>query len=247
MKKIKTILIILTLSVSIIGMFLGTKILNGKKNDEVYVKGYDYLYDIAISYLKNQEDKESNQNGYKFFIAYDGFGITEKDDKKYVYMWVLGENYYLEENEIKNGSGYSIFHKFTFKDDKVINVEITKDGSLYTDSVKEMCPTKQMEKKVLKYNSKLSVKNEVISYYSNLKYSFKAKIVESYDQNIIVETLDDSTYFKKGNKVNVQINRPTNGINDYYVIGNTLEITFDGIVNEIYPPQIKAISTSLIS
>ena len=161
-------------------------------------------------------------------------------------MWILGESYYLDKNEVKEASGYSIFHKFTFKDNKVINVEIPKDGSKYVKSIKEMCPDKKMERKVLNYDLKLSVKDQVDTYYSESRYTFKAKIVESYEKNIIVEVLDDSNHFKKDDKVSVSINRPTNGTNDYFVKGNKIEITFNGHINEIYPPQIRAISTSLI-
>jgi len=200
--------------------------------------------------LKEQDSQENTpehqKDGYNFFVAYDGLGITEKDDEKYAYMWVLGESYYLDKNEIKDLSGYSIFHKFTFKDNKVINVEITKDGSEYTKSVKDMCPDKKMEKIVLNYNSELSVKDQVNSYYSNARYTFKAKIVETYDKNIIVEAIDNTKYFNIGDKVSVSINKFVNGINDYFVKENIIEITFNGNVNESYPPQINAISTSLI-
>lgn len=144
-----------------------------RKNKENYITDNEYLYEIAIDYLKEQDNKENNQTheqkGYHFFVAYDILGITEKNDKKYAYMWVLGESYYLDREEIKEGSGYSIFHRFTFKDDKVINVEIPKDGSEYAKSVKDLCPDKKMEKVVLKYESKLSVKDQVYSYYVNNK------------------------------------------------------------------------------
>lgn len=250
-KEIKIALIILGIVLFFVGIIGGIVVrFNNEKNGENYITDYEYLYDVAVEYLKNQDSKENTsdhqKDNYHFFVAYDGFGITEKDDTKYAYMWILGESYYLDKNEVKEASGYSIFHKFTFKDNKVINVEIPKDGSEYVKSVKEMCPDKKMERKILNYDLKLSVKDQVDTYYSESRYTFKAKIVESYEKNIIVEVLDDSNHFKKDDKVSVSINRPTNGTNDYFVKGNEIEITFNGHINEIYPPQISAISTSLI-
>ena len=52
-------------------------------------------------------------------------------------MWVLGESYYLDNSEIKELSGYSIFYKFTFENNKIINVEISEDRINYKKSVKK--------------------------------------------------------------------------------------------------------------
>ena len=53
-----------------------------------------------------------------FFAIYDGLGITEKNNIQYIYMWVLGESYCLDNSEIKELSGYSMFYKLTFENNK---------------------------------------------------------------------------------------------------------------------------------
>ena len=45
-------------------------------------------------------------------------------------------------------------------------------------------------------------------------------------------------FFKKDDKVRMKITRPTSGINDFYVVGNKVRITFNGIVETSNPAQI---------
>lgn len=81
-------------------------------------------------------------------------------------MWVLGESYCLDNSEITELSGYSMFYKFTFENNKIINVEIPEDGSNYKKSIKKMCPDSKMINKVLNYNPKLSLTEQVNQYYN---------------------------------------------------------------------------------
>ena len=157
-------LILLLIIIFLIGIY---RILPKEKTN--YLKDSDDLYEIAKDYLIEQDKKENNpdhqKEGYHFFITYKKLGIVKEKNQKLVYMWVLGESYYLEEDKPKSLSGYSIFHKFTFENNKVVKVEMPKDGSEYTKSVKEMTPDKKMARIVLNHNSKLSVKDQVEKYY----------------------------------------------------------------------------------
>lgn len=168
-KKERIVLIIAILIILIILLFR----FNNKS--EKYIQDSNYLYDVALEYLKEQEYQSENHDmekeGYHFFASYDGLGITKKDDYKYAYMWILGESYYLENGEVKDGSAYSMFFKFTFKDDKVVKMETPEDGSLYTDSIKKMCPDKKLADKVLNYNLNFDNKKEVDKYYSKITNS----------------------------------------------------------------------------
>ena len=164
-KTIKIIILIFCLLVFLIILFY--KIYRNSK--EYYITDNEYLYDVAVDYLKeldsNEINSEHDKNGYHFFIDYDGIAITEDNNNKYAYMWVLGESYYLEKEDVKLASGYSVFYKFTFNNNKIIKVETTRDCIEYVKSVKEMCPNKQIEKLVLNYDCKLSVKEQVNKYY----------------------------------------------------------------------------------
>lgn len=70
------------------------------------------------------------------------------------------------------------------------------------------------------------------------------KIVETKVNSIIVEVLNDSKSFKKGDKVTMKITRSTN---DLYVVGNNVRITFNGMVETTNPPQIEATKIEIIS
>ena len=52
---------------------------------------------------------------------------------------------------------------------------------------------------------------------------------------------------KSSDKISVNITRPTNGTNDFYVIGNKVKITYNGEIMETYPAQIIASKVELES
>ena len=181
MKKKKIIKYLFILIFVSIIIFLLFKLIGN--NGEKYISDNEYLYNRAINYLKEKEYEEINpvhdKEGYHFFLSYDGLGITEDKEYKYAYMWILGEGYYLEEDKPKNSNGYSMFYKFTFKDDMVVKYDIPKDGNEYTESIKKMSIDKEMYKKIINYDSKLSNKELVSKYY--------AKITDS--KNILKEDI----------------------------------------------------------
>lgn len=170
-KKVKFLIIILIIIIALI--CLGVFLLDNKSiNGEKYTNKYDYLYDIAIDYMKNEDIEEynpdKNKDNYHFFVNYDKFGITKKGKYKYAYMWILGEGYYLEKGKQEISNGYSMFFKFTFENDKVIKYELPKDGTLYLDSIREMCIDKNMFNKVSNYIPELSNEQSIKEYYSNV-------------------------------------------------------------------------------
>ena len=56
-----------------------------------------------------------------------------------------------------------------------------------------------------------------------------------------------TTELKSSDKIRIKITRPTSGINDFYVAGNKIIITYNGNINESYPAQIDAIKIKLKS
>lgn len=241
MKKIYIIVLI------IITLLIGFFFLN--KTNEFYITDHEYLYDLAVDYLKNQDNNpDSNKDGYHFFIKYDGFGITEDDNYQYAYMWVLGESYYLNNSKIEESSGYSIFHKFTFKNNKIIKVTIPKDGSEYIKSIKEMCPDKKMANKVLNYELKINLENQIQDYYQNNIIELKKNnnVNNTFDKYII----DDITIYKNNNidEIIFNIDNKKRTLKEYYQEVNNIDITINTLIDLLnYKETIKDGGTTVYS
>ena len=147
-------------------------IITGCSNKENYITDYEYLYDTAVQYIiDNDPNPEKNNDRYKMFVDYNGFGITEDENYRYVYMWIAEESYYIADNKIIMGSGSSMPYKFTFElnDNKVIKIETPKYGNEYGSSIKEMYPD-DIENKAINFQWKDdTLIKEVRNYYSDLK------------------------------------------------------------------------------
>ncbi len=186
MKK-KMVILILVLIV-VIGLIAGIIIFN-KKDNTNWITDYDYLYDIAKEYIitentANGHDK--NEKDFRVFADYEGFGIEEKDNRKYVYMWILQEAYYVKNDKLRSSSGSSMPYKFTFENNRIIDYEIPKDGTYYASSIRDMFPD-SIENKVLMYNMDDSeLKLQVKEHYSYLD-STEIVHVDS-DEEIILFT-----------------------------------------------------------
>lgn len=131
-----------------------------KNNEPVFFSTWGYEYtpaidlheteiEIAINeYLVDKIDSEAyhyeNEKGFASFRTYL-IEELERNNKYNVYAWVLTGNYYLENSEIKQDSGSSIPYKFevTFVNDKYIvtDSKIPRDGSLYTEDMKNIFPS----------------------------------------------------------------------------------------------------------
>ena len=96
-----------------------------------------------------------------------------------------------------------------------------------------------------KINSNLEA-NTTIEEENNT-YQFIATIIEAKEDYIIVRPDEGTTELKSSDKIRIKITRPTSGINDFYVTGNKIIITYNGNINESYPAQITAIKIELKS
>ncbi|MCR5636479.1 MAG: hypothetical protein K6F76_04820 [Clostridiales bacterium] len=101
-----------------------------KKSDTAYLTGQDYLYDIAIDYLREEymkEEESEKENwepeleDYQVFFDYKGFGISQENNKKYAYMWILEEAYYVVNGDYHPGSGSSMPYKSEFENHDFIS------------------------------------------------------------------------------------------------------------------------------
>lgn len=150
-----------------------------------YITDYEWLYDEAIQYLENEIREESDyksQEDFQVFTDYKGFGIQENGTKKYAYMWILDETYYVKDGELQSGEGSSMPYKFTFENNQVIDYEIPKDGSEYGPSIKKMFPidvankiipfimdSTKLDRKVKEHYAYLSIDDSISSVTNSTK------------------------------------------------------------------------------
>ena len=141
-------------------------------NNTQFITDSDYLYDVAIEFLKEkytEEETEYNQKeDFQIFFEYTGFGISQEENIKYAYMWISEESCYVENGELKGGSGSSMPYKITFENDKVIDFEVPQDGTYYTPSIKNMFPD-EIAKEILNFNyDDTNLRNKINEHYSYL-------------------------------------------------------------------------------
>lgn len=78
------------------------------------------------------------------------------------------------------------------------------------------------------------------------QYQFVGTIIEVNDNSIIVEPKEGTNERKSSDKISIKITRPMSGVNDFYVKGNKVKVTYNGIIKETYPAQISAINIELV-
>ena len=88
--------------------------------------------------------------------------------------------------------------------------------------------------------------NKLIEFKESIDI-FDGQIIEAKDNSITVKVLKNSKSFKKDDKVTMKITRPTSGVNDIYVVGNKVRITFNGMVETSNPAQIGTSKIELIT
>ena len=78
------------------------------------------------------------------------------------------------------------------------------------------------------------------------QFEFIATIIGAYDSAILVEPEEGTNERKSSDKISMVIERPTDGTNDFYVVGNKVKITYTGVIMESYPAQISATKVELV-
>lgn len=219
-----------------------------------FITDYDYLYDVAIDYLKNnnEDDYYKNNEDYQLLISYDGFGISEDKDYKYAYMWILEESYYVKNGKLYSGSGSSMAYKFTFKDNKVLKYEIPEDGSYYSSSITKIFP-KKVAKKILNYNYDLKAEQtkKIKEHYSYLKTT-EINYESSYKYNefsldLKNECNSEVKEYYKANKRTIYLVCA----NEFYIkdlMSNDNKITFNNYISstrQTFDDSIKKLTDEL--
>lgn len=255
-KELKIYLITIISVLIIIGICIAIFIIN--KNNTVWITDYEFLYDKAIEYVIKQDTSESydkNKEGFKIFCDYVPFGIEEKGNKKYAYMWILEEEYYVENNNVEMGEGSSIPYKFVFENNEVAKYEIPSDGSKYGPSIKKIFP-KSLQRKAMSFSMDSSnLRKEVEEYYSYLQTSDNTNF--NVDSNKHYSSENDDTVIMNAIVVRVDEKslkvvtldsareilsvRFTDEGNIGYKQGQEIKIYYDGMILTSYPGEVEKV------
>ena len=162
-KSLKTIfrtifVILLIIFLSLVFMFI-VDVRRMNQNKPVVFSTWGFLYTPAIdlnedeiylavrNHLVEKGDNEEKHNDLeKTFVSMKVYLLEEekKDSLYYVYAWVVEGKYYLENDILKQGSGYSIPFKFkVMKNEsgyRVVDFRIPRDGSYYSNDMKNIFP-----------------------------------------------------------------------------------------------------------
>ena len=77
------------------------------------------------------------------------------------------------------------------------------------------------------------------------QYEFVATIIGVYESSILVEPEEGTNERRSSDKISMSITRTTDGTDDFYVVGNKVKITYNGMIMESYPAQIIATKIEL--
>ena len=165
----KGLLIFLCVFLLIVGIIGGiVVILNNNRENEIKIDAEKY-YSKAVKYLEENDDNvEKNKEDYQLFIKYDGFNVAKEDNYIVAYMWILEQSYYVDNNELVEGTGSSMFYKFIFDNDKVKEYKLPEDGEEYASSIRKMCFDDSLANKVINYVPSFDIESEVNNHYSYL-------------------------------------------------------------------------------
>lgn len=228
--------------------------------NELYEKVEKFLISSQDEvYITDDKENVRNATGkdFKTFIDMAKLGMNKRNDEIYVYVWALIENYYVDNNgAVQKAYGSSMPYKFTFKDNEIVNCQIPMDGADYSASLNSLFP--QYIINILN-NSLVSdelIKYEVKEYYSYLDkiatptvyWTFYAEIEKINENSILVKGLEVNDLNHLG-EYEISISEETSIYWNYQPIkmdnlgvGDTIAITYNGIVKETYPAQIDEIS-----
>ena len=90
------------------------------------------------------------------------------------------------------------------------------------------------------------VEDEGYTKIEEEQYEFVGTIIGAYEKSILVKPDEGTNERKSSDKISMGITRHTSGVNDFYVVGNKVKITYNGMIMESYPAQIVATKIELV-
>ena len=129
--------------------------------------------------------------------------------------------------------GYSI----SFKDEKGQQIGFVMNNKYFPVSVGQGMFAIEED-----YRKEFEVEKENSS--DNTEHSFFGKVIESDTTYIVVEPNEDEEERKSADKISIGLGKDNDAV---FMIGTNVKITYDGIIMESYPAQVKATKIELKS
>lgn len=168
--KIIIITTIISIASLVLMLFIDVRRMNQNKQVIFSTWGFEYtpaidLHETEIEtaikrYLVKKGDAElKHPDNEKTFVSMRVYLLEEKrrEELYYIYAWVVDGTYYLDNDSLKQDSGYSIPYKFVVEKINgeyiVTDSRIPRDGSYYLEDMKNIFPK--------------SVRNDMDNVYSD--------------------------------------------------------------------------------
>lgn len=171
---------------------------------EQLITNKDYLYDTGVEFIKNKWsdlDIRKEQQDFQVIVNYYPFGITSNGKYDSVYMWVLSESYFVDDDKLFIGRTNSSLYKILFKDDVVVDYQMPNDGKDYErvesyvmendeefyKSLSSICNNKDVLNSIINYKINLSNNEHIHEHYNYLTdftiYSKNLNNSDNYSNN----------------------------------------------------------------
>lgn len=168
--KISILIIALILIICILIPFLvKTNIVISEEDNNLYKKVEEYLISKEEPQNMSESEEDFKYSDFHVFTDIAKLGISKNEEETYIYVWALVESYYVQDGKLISNGGYSIPHKFTIRDNEVVNCEIPKDGSEYEASIKELFPSDIQAKLSIDLVDVDKVERQVQEHYAYLE------------------------------------------------------------------------------
>ena len=230
-------------------------IINNDENNQKYSKIVDNVYiELKIPSEWKYEELQKNPDNefYKFALK-----LYKDSEEKYAVLYfynnsfgVCGTGRSSEKITLNNGQeaiiGY--YDKNTnWNDISFYNYNkyiAVMNYGLINDEAKEVIEFIKTINIVEDYNE-IEVIEDIPK--DEEQHEFIATVIEATDNSIVVDPDAGTNERKSSDKISMKITRPTSGVNDFYVKGNKVKITYNGVIMESYPAQIIATKIELVN
>lgn len=116
-------------------------------------------------YLEENEEFNKPSFGGKNFVAYKKLGEKSAGNLTEQYLWVLAQEYFIEDGSLQKGTGISGPVLLVFVDKKIDGLRFPRDGNLYINDLREMFPSEVLNQPV--FSSKdVSYHNQLVDELS---------------------------------------------------------------------------------
>lgn len=139
--NVKFFLVVIFIVIIVCGGFLGWRYLRTLTEEII---NHDIFREIIKDYL----EKNIGVVGFggEVFCAHEVFGGEKRGITITEYLWVMCQEYYLENDNLKEGTGSSLPVALILQKEediyKVINHKTPRDGNYYSQDIREIFPEK---------------------------------------------------------------------------------------------------------